>query len=91
MAENSESCPKDPPLVGDFQIPADESLVAQGWVRRYLADRDRAREAVDLYTSLGYEVKAQKLTPNDLGPQCAECASGICDTYVLIYTRVRGK
>lgn len=87
MARDRESCPTDGE---DFQIPADESLIAAGWVRRYLADRDRAREAVDLYTSLGYEVKAQELTPNDLGPECDGCASGICDSYLLIYTRARG-
>ena len=70
-----------------FSIPADPQLVADGWERRYLADPDRAREAIDLYESLGYEVKAQSLTPGDFGPNCGDCASVVCSNYVLIYTR----
>jgi hypothetical protein len=70
-----------------FSIPADPQLVSEGWERRYLADPDRAREAIDLYESLGYEVKAQKLTPDDFGPNCGDCASVVCKSYVLIYTR----
>ncbi len=80
-----EGCP--PSKGEELPIPADPGLVAEGWVRRYLADPDRASEAIELYTSMGYEVKAQKLTPEDLGPQCGDCASTLCSTYVLIYTR----
>lgn len=73
----------------EHSIPADPKLVAEGWVRRHLADPDRAKEAIELYTSMGYEVKAQKLTPADFGPKCGDCSSVICSTYVLIYTRKR--
>ena len=82
---NFDSCP--PTLDGGFSIPADPKLVAEGWVRRYLADPDRAKEAIELYTSMGYEVKAQKLTPADFGPACGDCGTVICHSYVLIYTR----
>ena len=68
-------------------IPADPDLVAQGWERRHLADPDRADEAVQLYSSLGFEVRTQKLTPADFGPDCGQCAAVVCKTYVLIYTR----
>jgi len=73
----------------ELPIPADPKLIAEGWVRRHLADPDRAKEAIELYTSMGYEVKAQKLTPADFGPNCGDCGSVICSTYVLIYTRKR--
>ncbi|MCP4853515.1 MAG: hypothetical protein GY903_03370 [Fuerstiella sp.] len=69
------------------EIPADEKLVAEGWQRRYLADPSRAEEAIELYSSLGYEVKAQKLTPADLGPNCGTCSEAVCRSFVLIYTR----
>jgi len=82
---DSESCPSS--KGEELSIPADPKLVAEGWVRRYLADPDRAKEAIELYTSMGYEVKAQKLTPDDLGPKCGDCGSVICSSYVLIYTR----
>ena len=68
-------------------IAADPELLAAGWVRRYLADSDRAREAVELYTKLGYEVKAQELTPANFDTSCGDCPSHVCQAYVLIYTR----
>ena len=68
-------------------VSADPKLVSDGWVRRHLADSARAQESIDLYTSMGYEVKVQKLTPADFGPQCAQCASVMCHACVLIYTR----
>ncbi len=70
-----------------FAVQADPRLIADGWVRRHLVGPDRAQESIELYTSLGYEVKAQKLTPADFGPKCSECASVACRSYVLIYTR----
>jgi len=68
-------------------IPADPELTARGWVRRYLAGPERAREAMETYAAIGYEVLAQELTPTALGPRCLECAAGLCRTYVMIYTR----
>jgi hypothetical protein len=81
---NEEPCAND---VSDYDIPANPELTAAGWVRRYLADSIRAREAVELYSSLGYEVKAQKLTPGDFGPNCEGCPAVVCESYVMIYTR----
>ena len=70
-----------------LSIPADPKLVAEGWVRRHLADATRARESIDLYTSMGHEVKVQRLTRDDLGPICGRCAPVGCESCVLIYTR----
>jgi hypothetical protein len=68
-------------------IPGNRALEAEGWQRRYLADPQRAQEAVDLYGALGFEVRAEKLTPSDFGPQCGDCSLVVCREYVLIYTR----
>jgi hypothetical protein len=67
--------------------PADPKLLAEGWVRRHLADAAKAEESVDLYRSMGFEVRVEQLTPGDFGPQCAQCASAACHACVLIYTR----
>ena len=72
---------------GAFSVRSDPKLIAAGWTRRSLAGPDRAREVIDLYESLGYEVKAISLTPADFGPSCRDCAPVICLSYVLIYTR----
>ncbi|MDP6376480.1 MAG: hypothetical protein QF921_14785 [Pseudomonadales bacterium] len=89
MAANCESCPSATSGDEGFDIPADQTLVAEGWVRRYLADAERTEEAVELYTSLGFEVKTTQLAPAELGPQCTDCAAGVCASYRLIYTRAQ--
>lgn len=90
-SELNSDARRDPPdLEGDpsgCAVPGDPKLLAEGWVRKHLVDPDRARESIELYTSLGYEVRAQKLTPADFGPMCKDCASVVCRSYVLIYTR----
>lgn len=68
-------------------VKADPALVAEGWVRRHVVDPDRARESVELYRSMGYEVTVRPLIPEDFGPMCKECASAICRSLVLVYTR----
>ena len=83
------------PVDGDGEpseafIAADPKLLAGGWVRRHLADPAHARESTELYTSMGYEVKMQKLTPSDLSPMCGRCALDVCKSCVLIYTRRKG-
>lgn len=71
----------------EFPIAADPKLEAEGWVRRHLADPARAEEAMELYQSMGFEVHARQLTPDDFGPDCRACAVEVCSSYVLIYTR----
>lgn len=68
-------------------VRSDPALIAAGWVRRHLVDPDRASESVEIYESMGFEVLAHELTPEDFGPQCRECASIVCRSHVLIYTR----
>jgi hypothetical protein len=58
-----------------------------GWRRRHMTDPLRARESIALYESLGFEVATRDLTPDDFDPRCRACASGVCHSYVLIYTR----
>ena len=64
-----------------------EALVAQGWVRRFLADDSRAREAVETYGAAGFEVYLQKLVPQDFAEKCSDCAASVCISYVVVYTR----
>ncbi|GIX49357.1 MAG: hypothetical protein KatS3mg131_3568 [Candidatus Tectimicrobiota bacterium] len=62
-------------------------LAAAGWQRRFIADPERAREAIALYEALGYEVHAEPLTPAELGPACRDCQLLACRQYVTLYTR----
>ncbi|MEM1538579.1 MAG: hypothetical protein QXQ28_05865 [Candidatus Nezhaarchaeales archaeon] len=58
-----------------------------GWVRRFVADEPRLSEAVKLYESLGYEVKLEPVTPNELSEVCGSCVMAECGRYRVIYTR----
>jgi hypothetical protein len=71
-------------------IPAAERD-AGGWVRRNLADPARARETVEAYESLGFEVRLEPLSPDDFGPECESCALTACRSFVMVYTRKPGK
>lgn len=70
-----------------FSVADDPELIAAGWVRRFLADPKRAQEAMEMYTDLGFEVMAKKLSPDDFGPMCGECGASVCHSYVVVYTR----
>jgi hypothetical protein len=63
-------------------------LEAAGWERRFEADATRARELVDLYSELCYEVTTCSIEPEEFGPECAGCAIvASCQRYVAVYTR----
>ncbi len=83
-----------PPGLGDAAdeagIPADPTLLAEGWVRRHLTDAARAAESAELYAGLGFEVELRQLTPQDLGSKCQACSASICGSYVMVYTRRKG-
>ena len=78
-----------PGAIDAHAIRSDPVLLAAGWTRRNLADPARTEELTDLYRSLGFETRAVELTPEDFGPSCTSCASVICRSYVMIYTRKR--
>ena len=90
MKPKSDPCPRDEEqtAAGD-EIPADPALTAEGWVRRFVAGEDRVEEATELYRSMGLEVRVEKLSPENFGSGCADCALASCRAYVMIYTRRR--
>ncbi len=68
-------------------IQSDAALLAEGWERRYVADAARAKEALETYAALGFEVLAQPLEPVQFPSSCGDCSATVCRSYVLIYTR----
>lgn len=84
------NAPARPDGAGDDTQPGgDAELIAQGWERRHMADPQRAAEAIELYQSMDFEVMTRKPTKADFGPACGQCASDVCQTHLIIYTRKR--
>jgi len=69
------------------QLQADPALVAQGWERRFTADVQRAKEAMELYEQLGYEVRAEPMRPEELDDDCEDCGTVVAFHFLAIYTR----
>ena len=74
-------------FLSDAQLQPDPALVAQGWERRFTADAQRVKEAMELYTQLGYEVRAEPVHSDDLQDDCEDCHSLIISRFKTIYTR----
>ena len=74
-------------VLSQAQLAPDPARAAQGWERRFIADAERADEAVRLYEELGYEVCADPLRPDDLAGECEDCRLLMLLRFKTIYTR----
>jgi len=80
----SRKCPKDE--------SRDNELKRQGWIRRFVADEPRLSEAVELYKSLGYEVRLEPAVFDEMSEECKKCLLyQDCDKYKTIYIRSKKK
>lgn len=65
-------------------------LEEHGWMRRFVADEPRLSEAVQLYESLGYEVRLETAALDGANNECETCLiHQDCDRYGTIYIRKR--
>jgi hypothetical protein len=74
-------------VLSDSQLEADPELVAQGWERRFTADPQRAQEATELYSQLGYEVRVESVRSIEFADDCEDCLSAAALGFKTIYTR----
>jgi len=65
----------------------DPYLVAQGWERRFVADRQRAVEVADLYRQSGFEVRLEVVRSDDLPDGCTDCRLVELLGLATVYTR----
>ncbi len=73
----------------EAQLAGDPARIADGWERRFIADAQRAEEAMELYSELGYEVCADPVRPEELGEGCEDCRLLATSQFKVIYTRKR--
>ena len=70
----------------------DAELERQGWMRRFVADEPRLREIVELYKSIGYEVRLMPAVFDQISKECRKCSPyKDRDKYKTIYTRPKKK
>ena len=74
-------------LLREDQLAPDPERLAQGWERRFVADGARAKEMIQLYEELGFEVVSDPVTPEQLDDDCADCALLAALKFQTIYTR----
>jgi hypothetical protein len=57
-----------------------------GWERRFVATGPRLAEAAALYESLGYEVRLERLTAQEMREECGDCRVAL-ELFRTLYTR----
>ena len=73
-------------------LPADikskiAALEKEGWQMQFTTDEPRLSEAVELYESLGYEVRLEPACSELPQPECATCYELFCEKYKTIFIR----
>ncbi len=74
-------------MLSEAALEGDPKLLAEGWERRFMADGERAREAVELYEELGYEVRTEAVRSEDVADDCEDCQLLMLLKFQTIYTR----
>ena len=74
-------------MLSEAALEGDPKLLAEGWERRFMADAERAREAVQLYEELGYEVRTEAVRSEDVADDCEDCQLLMLLKFQTIYTR----
>ncbi|MDI6708681.1 MAG: hypothetical protein QMD21_07125 [Candidatus Thermoplasmatota archaeon] len=64
-----------------------EKLKKAGWEKQFIACEPRLSEAVELYKSLGFEVRLEPLALEEMDEDCKICYEAEPDKYKTIYTR----
>lgn len=64
----------------------DPKLLAEGWEQRFIADARMARDAVETYNELGYEVKLESVSTEGLRNECSGCKI-LLEKFNVVYTR----
>ena len=73
--------------VPDLDRPPDPMLVAEGWERRFMTNVGRLPEYIELYTSLGFDVRAEPVRSDEVDPECNDCRLILYQQIVTLYTR----
>lgn len=68
--------------------PAATPTAGDGWERRFVGGPPRLAEAVELYRSLGHEVRLEPVRSEELERHCRGCVLAL-ELFRVVYTRRR--
>ncbi len=80
------SCRSDAADFLGCTLPPNPELIARGWRRRFIADQRMARDAVETYKELGYEVILEPVSVERLKDECSGCRA-VLERFQALYTR----
>jgi signal recognition particle subunit SEC65 len=67
-----------------------ENLEKMGWIKRTTIGEPRLSEIVELYKSLGYEVRVEPVKFDELDEECRRCYENDGDKLKTVYIRKKG-
>ncbi len=67
----------------------EKELEKERWIRQTTIGEPRLSEIVELYKSLGYEVRLEPVKVNDLDDECRRCYEGEINEVKTVYVRKR--
>lgn len=65
----------------------EKELKREGWVKQFTTDEPRLSEAIELYKSLGYEVRLEEAVFDKDSEACKACFLVDCGKCKTIYVR----
>lgn len=68
----------------------DETLIKEGWERRFIADERMAKDSEATYMDLGYEVKRIPFDSGSMPEDCHGCEI-VVKKFCVLYTRKLSK
>ncbi len=68
-----------------------EELKKKGWLKRTTIGEPRLSEIVDLYKSLGYEVRIEPVILDEMDDDCRRCYKNDMNKVGTVYVRKRKK
>jgi signal recognition particle subunit SEC65 len=67
-----------------------ENVKKMGWIKRTTIGEPRLSEIVELYKSLGYEVRVEPVKFAELDEECRRCYENDADELKTVYIRKKG-
>jgi hypothetical protein len=77
----------DAEQLGAAMFRPDDNLLQEGWEYRFVASGQRLQETQDLYTELGFDVRAESIPQEAFPEGCEECQLILMLNFKAVYTR----